>query len=92
MQRIYKGTDINTETDLSIIAYVYFKYNFFCIQWQFQSSIERVANQIPARTHTHTKDVFAAYAVFLLIIWKLIMKAKATGNTHIHSSLPIMVI
>lgn len=53
MQRIYKGTDIDTETDLSIIAYVYFKYNFFCIQWQFQSSIERVANQIPARTHTH---------------------------------------
>lgn len=67
-------------------------YSLILYFWQFQSSVERVANQIPARTHTHTKDVFAANADFLLIIWKLIMKAKATGNTHIHSSLPIMVI
>lgn len=91
MQRIYKGTDIDTETDLSIIAYVYFKYIFFAFNGSFSPPLK----EWPIRylhAHTHTKDVFAANAVFLLIIWKLIMKAKATGNTHIHSSLPIMVI
>lgn len=35
MQGIYKGTDIDTEADLSVIAYVYFKYNFFAFNGRY---------------------------------------------------------
>lgn len=76
-----------TKAQTSIQKQIYqlsltFTLNIIFLHSMAVSVLHWKSGQSDTCTHTHTKDVFAAYAVFLLIIWKLIMKAKATGNTH----------